>query len=108
MIDNITVLTINLNPVIIFLQLDFLRVVCSHEHFVALNLPYSTPLCSSSADSPSPSPSVSSSTSQSSFVSTLIGGSSSARFAELTSEFRQQHFLVGLMLSELSAVFDLQ
>jgi hypothetical protein len=88
--------------------LDFLRVICSHEHFVALNLPYSTPLCSSTASSPSPSPSVSSSNSQSSFVSTLVGVSSSARFAELTGEFRQQHFLIGLVLSELAAVFDLQ
>lgn len=34
--------------------------------------------------------------------------SSSARFAELTGEFRQQHFLIGLILSELAAVFELQ
>ncbi|XP_046442972.1 dedicator of cytokinesis protein 7-like isoform X3 [Daphnia pulex] len=95
-------------PHITSLKLDFLRVICSHEHFVALNLPYSTPLCSSTASSPSPSPSVSSSNSQSSFVSTLVGVSSSARFAELTGEFRQQHFLIGLVLSELAAVFDLQ
>ena len=107
-------------------QLDFLRVVCSHEHFVALNLPYVATsasavsmayggACNSTAStvsSPSPSPSVSSSTSQSSLVSTLVGaggaGAASACFAELSAEFRQQHFLVGLVLAELASVFDLQ
>lgn len=90
-------------------QLDFLRVVCSHEHFVALNLPHTNSVISNSTtSSPSPSPSLSSSTSQSSLVSTVIGGFSSlGNLAELSNEFRQQHFLVGLVLSELAAVFEL-
>lgn len=47
------------NPTLESLRLDFLRIVCSHEHYVTLNLPFSllTPPAS-------PSPSVSSATSQ--------------------------------------------
>ena len=89
------------------MQLDFFRVLCSHEHFVALNLPYPAPPCTSTASSPSPSPSVSSSNSQSSLVSTLVGVNQPSHYAELTGSFRQQHFLIGLVLAELSAVFEL-
>ncbi|PSN35267.1 Dedicator of cytokinesis protein 7 [Blattella germanica] len=87
-------------------KLDFLRVVCSHEHFVALNLPFGTPFMPSSAPA-SPNPSIASSTSQSSFISTLVGGDK-MNYAELSQEFRQQHFLVGLVLSDLAAVLDIQ
>lgn len=47
------------NPTLESLRLDFLRIICSHEHYVTLNLPFSllTPPAS-------PSPSVSSATSQ--------------------------------------------
>lgn len=38
----------------------------------------------------------------------MAGALLSSRFAELTSEFRQQHFLIGLVLFELASVFDLQ
>lgn len=41
------------------LRLDFLRIICSHEHYVTLNLP-----CSLLTPPASPSPSVSSATSQ--------------------------------------------
>lgn len=41
------------------LKLDFLRIICSHEHYVTLNLP-----CSLLTPPASPSPSVSSATSQ--------------------------------------------
>lgn len=85
-------------------QLDFLRIVCSHEHFVALNLPFCTPFTPSSAGV-SPNPSISSSNSQSSFISTLIGGDK-LTFADLSPEFRQQHFLVGLILSDLPTVLE--
>lgn len=37
-----------------------------------------------------------------------MGNSSSARFAELTGEYRQQHFLIGIVLSELASVIELQ
>ncbi|XP_046985251.1 dedicator of cytokinesis protein 7 [Schistocerca americana] len=91
---------------LINLKLDFLRIVCSHEHFVALNLPFGTPFTPSSAPS-SPNPSISSSTSQSSFVSTLVGGDLMS-FADLSPAFRQQHFLIGLVLTDLATVLELQ
>ncbi|KAK7862685.1 hypothetical protein R5R35_000927 [Gryllus longicercus] len=91
---------------LISLKLDFLRIVCSHEHFVALNLPFGTPFTPSSAPS-SPNPSIASSASQSSFLSTLVGGDKMS-FAELSPEFRQQHFLVGLVLSDLATVLEMQ
>lgn len=47
------------NPTLESLRLDFLRIVCSHEHYVTLNLP-----CSLLTPPASPSPSVSSATSQ--------------------------------------------
>ncbi|XP_066298679.1 dedicator of cytokinesis protein 7-like isoform X4 [Branchiostoma lanceolatum] len=83
------------------LKLEFLRVICSHEHFVVLNLPFIAP-----ASRPaSPCPSISSSTSQSSYISSSTvtdkGG-----VGELSVEFRQQHFPVGMLLSELSVVLD--
>lgn len=80
------------------LKLDFLRIVCSHEHFVALNLPFGTPISPSPATSPCPS--VASSSSQCSMLSTgtLV---EKGNFTELSIEFRQQHFLVGLVLSDL-------
>uniref|UniRef100_A0A8C0JGZ0 Dedicator of cytokinesis protein 7 n=1 Tax=Chelonoidis abingdonii TaxID=106734 RepID=A0A8C0JGZ0_CHEAB len=48
------------NPsILVSLRLDFLRIICSHEHYVTLNLP-----CSLLTPPASPSPSVSSATSQ--------------------------------------------
>lgn len=79
-------------------QLDFVRILCSHEHFVALNLPFGTPFTWSSAPA-SPTPSQASSTSQ---------ARDKACFAELSYEYKQQHFLVGLVLTDLAVVLDLQ
>ncbi|XP_078656490.1 dedicator of cytokinesis protein 7-like isoform X1 [Branchiostoma floridae x Branchiostoma belcheri] len=83
------------------LKLEFLRIICSHEHFVVLNLPFVAPASRPS----SPCPSISSSTSQSSYISSSTvtdkGG-----VGELSVEFRQQHFPVGMLLSELSVVLD--
>lgn len=91
---------------LITLKLEFLRIICSHEHFVALNLPFDTTMTQSSGTT-SPCPSIASSTSHSSYVSS---GARSDRvtFAELTHEFRRQHFLVGLLLSDLAFVLELQ
>ena len=47
---------------LVMLKLEFMRVVCSHEHFITLNLPFGTPLTPSAPSSPTPS--VASSTSQ--------------------------------------------
>jgi hypothetical protein len=89
-------------------QLNFTRIVCSHEHYVALNLPSSNPAAASAmfdlyTGSSSPTPSIRSTDSQSSFISHLTD---KTHWAELTPEFRRRHFLVGLVLSQLSSAFD--
>ncbi|XP_072561324.1 dedicator of cytokinesis protein 7 isoform X2 [Paramormyrops kingsleyae] len=83
------------------LRLDFMRIVCSHEHYVTLNLP-----CASLSPPASPSPSTSSTTSQSSAFSCQVQDQSVAGMFELSVPFRQQHFLSGLLLSELSLILD--
>ncbi|KAL7303214.1 hypothetical protein TKK_0004415 [Trichogramma kaykai] len=85
------------------LKLDLVRTVCSNEHYVALNLPFGTSYMQSSAPA-SPSPSTGSS---GSLISTLVAGDRS-RFAELSQEFRQQHFLVGLVLLDLSTSLEIR
>ncbi|KAG4065416.1 hypothetical protein HA402_002814 [Bradysia odoriphaga] len=92
-------------PDLIHYKLDFLRVVCSHEHFVALNLAFGTPYTTISAPN-SPTPSVTSNNSQNSYLST-IASIDKALYADLSAEFRQQHFLAGLVLGELSTVLEI-
>ncbi|KAM8931057.1 dedicator of cytokinesis protein 7 isoform 1-T1 [Pelodytes ibericus] len=90
------------NPsILISLRLDFLRIICSHEHYVTLNLP-----CSLLTPPSSPSPSVSSATSQSSGFSTNIQDQKIANMFELSVPFRQQHYLAGLVLTELAVILD--
>ncbi|XP_071954468.1 dedicator of cytokinesis protein 7-like [Antedon mediterranea] len=84
------------------IKLDFLRVVCSHEHYVTLNLP----LCPSLiTNPPSPTLSIISTTSFCSLSSYFTSGEmqSNAK-SELSYEFKQRHFLTGLLLSDLSAM----
>uniref|UniRef100_A0A669BAN7 Dedicator of cytokinesis 6 n=1 Tax=Oreochromis niloticus TaxID=8128 RepID=A0A669BAN7_ORENI len=83
------------------LRMDFTRIVCSHEHYVILNLP-----CSILSPPASPSPSTSSTTSQSSAFSSMVQDQGVATMFELSVPFRQQHFLSGLLLSELSLILD--
>uniref|UniRef100_A0A8C3LXD1 Dedicator of cytokinesis 7 n=1 Tax=Chrysolophus pictus TaxID=9089 RepID=A0A8C3LXD1_CHRPC len=83
------------------LRLDFLRIICSHEHYVTLNLP-----CSLLTPPASPSPSVSSATSQSSGFSTNVQDQKIANMFELSVPFRQQHYLAGLVLTELAVILD--
>ena len=52
---------------LIDLKLEFLCIVCSHEHYVTLNLPFS--LVHTPSAPSSPCPSIASSTSQTSFTS---------------------------------------
>lgn len=86
------------------LKLECVRIVCSHEHYVALNLPFASPFMCSSA-SVSPSPSVASSASQNSFLSGAPASQERAStFAELSSEYRQHHYLTGLVLTDLAMV----
>jgi hypothetical protein len=90
---------------LMLLKMQFIRIVCSHEHYLILNLPFLlTPSKQSSTTtvpvphSISPSPSLSSRSSLSSAHS--IGA------AELSLEYRQKHFLVGLVLSDLATSLD--
>uniref|UniRef100_A0A3B4YZ26 Dedicator of cytokinesis protein 7-like n=1 Tax=Stegastes partitus TaxID=144197 RepID=A0A3B4YZ26_9TELE len=83
------------------LRMDFTRIVCSHEHYVILNLP-----CSTLSPPASPSPSTSSTTSQSSAFSSVVQDQGVATMFELSVPFRQQHFLSGLLLTELSLILE--
>ncbi|KPP58442.1 hypothetical protein Z043_123733, partial [Scleropages formosus] len=83
------------------LRMDFTRIICSHEHYVTLNLP-----CSSVTPPASPSPSTSSTTSQSSAFSCQAPDQSVASMFELSVPFRQQHFLSGLLLTELALILE--
>uniref|UniRef100_A0AAY5F4T4 Dedicator of cytokinesis 8 n=1 Tax=Electrophorus electricus TaxID=8005 RepID=A0AAY5F4T4_ELEEL len=83
---------------LISMRLEFLRVLCSHEHYLNLSLYFSSP-----ASAPaSPSPSV---TSQTSSSCSLQDQKLVAMF-DLSQEFKQQHYLTGLILTELSAALD--
>ncbi|KAG7203876.1 hypothetical protein KM043_017930 [Ampulex compressa] len=84
------------------LRLDLVRTVCSHEHYISLNLPFGTLYTSGSAPA-SPSPSTGSS---GSLISTLVPGDR-AKFSELSQEFRQQHFLTGIVLSDLANTLEI-
>lgn len=85
---------------LITMRLEFLRVLCSHEHYLNLSLYFS----SSASAPPSPSPSV---TSQTSSSCSLPDHKIAAMF-DLTQEFKQQHYLTGLLLTELSAALDME
>lgn len=90
--------------VLVELKLECARIVCSHEHYVALNLPFASPFMSTGS-SVSPSPSVTSSTSQNSFLSGPPASQERAStFAELSSEYRQHHYLAGIVLTDLATV----
>ncbi|XP_072255666.1 dedicator of cytokinesis protein 6 isoform X5 [Pyxicephalus adspersus] len=90
------------NPnVLISLRMDFIRIVCSHEHYVPLNLP-----CSRLSPPNSPTPSISSTTSQSSMLSSPAQDKTITNMFELSVPFRQQHFLSGLILTELALILE--
>ncbi|XP_061079182.1 dedicator of cytokinesis protein 7-like isoform X1 [Conger conger] len=83
------------------LRMDFIRIICCHEHYVSLNLP-----CSTLSPPASPSPSTSSTTSQSSAFSSQVQDQGVASMFELSLPFRQQHFLSALLLTELSLILE--
>lgn len=87
-------------------KLDFLRIVCSHEHFIALNLPFGTPFTYNISAPCSPTLSIKSGNSQHSAVSSGQSNQDKFAFADLTADFRQQHFLIGLMLTEIAQAFE--
>ncbi|XP_032482615.1 dedicator of cytokinesis protein 6 isoform X10 [Phocoena sinus] len=90
------------NPaVLLTLRMDFTRILCGHEHYVTLNLP-----CCPLSPPASPSPSVSSTTSQSSTFSSQAPDPKVISMFELSGSFRQQHFLAGLLLTELALALE--
>ncbi|XP_061192678.1 dedicator of cytokinesis protein 7-like isoform X2 [Saccostrea echinata] len=97
--------TLSDSTTLMLLRLDFLRIVCSHEHYFPLNLPFGTPLTPTSGKAASPTPSIQSTNSMSSYTSTSTL-TDRGQFYELTLQFRQQHFLVGLILSDLKVALD--
>ncbi|NXB71894.1 DOCK8 protein, partial [Donacobius atricapilla] len=84
---------------LISMRLEFLRILCSHEHFLNLNLFFMT--TASAPASPSPSLSSQNSSSCSSFQDQKI-----TNMFDLSAEYRQQHFLTGLLFTELAAALD--
>ncbi|KAK9408182.1 dedicator of cytokinesis protein 8 [Crotalus adamanteus] len=86
-------------PVLLSMRLEFLQILCSHEHYLNLNLFFLTSGCAPT--SPSPSISSQNSSSCSSFQDQKL----SSMF-ELTADYRQQHFLTGLLFTELAATLD--
>ncbi|XP_037633423.1 dedicator of cytokinesis protein 8 isoform X1 [Sebastes umbrosus] len=88
-------------PTLISMRLEFLRILCSHEHYLNLSLFFSSP-----ASAPaSPCPSISS---QSSSSCSFQEQQRILALFELSQEFKQQHYLTGLLLTELSAALDME
>uniref|UniRef100_H3DJQ4 Dedicator of cytokinesis 8 n=1 Tax=Tetraodon nigroviridis TaxID=99883 RepID=H3DJQ4_TETNG len=86
---------------LISMRLEFLRILCSHEHYLNLSLFFSSP-----ASAPaSPCPSISS---QSSGSCSYQEQQRTLELFELSHEFKQQHYLAGLLLTELSAALDIE
>ncbi|XP_034450748.1 dedicator of cytokinesis protein 8 isoform X1 [Hippoglossus hippoglossus] len=88
-------------PTLISMRLEFLRILCSHEHYLNLSLFFSSP--TSAPASPCPSISSQSSGSCSFQEQQRILG-----LFELSQDFKQQHYLAGLLLTELSAALDME
>uniref|UniRef100_A0A7M5X2J4 Dedicator of cytokinesis protein 7 n=2 Tax=Clytia hemisphaerica TaxID=252671 RepID=A0A7M5X2J4_9CNID len=86
-----------------FLKLEFLHILCSHEHHVVLNLPF--PIETEEKEQISPSPSMNSIMSAGSSMLSMIGRDPGT-IPELSFIFREQHFLVGQLLCELKNSFD--
>ena len=78
-------------------KLDFYRIVCSHEHYVILNLPMGPQLYPIGANSQ---------TSSSSGPIEKLGQPNMEAMGELSQEFRHYHYLSGLVLSELALVLE--
>ncbi|XP_037536915.1 dedicator of cytokinesis protein 8 [Nematolebias whitei] len=88
-------------PMLISMRLEFLRILCSHEHYLNLCLFFSSP-----ASAPaSPCPSISS---QSSGSSSFQEQQRISALFDLSQEFKQQHYLAGLLLTELSTALDME
>uniref|UniRef100_A0A452V2K0 Dedicator of cytokinesis 8 n=1 Tax=Ursus maritimus TaxID=29073 RepID=A0A452V2K0_URSMA len=85
-------------PTLISMRLEFLRILCSHEHYLNLNLFF----MNSDTAPASPCPSISSQQNSGS----VFQDQKIASMFDLTPEYRQQHFLTGLLFTELVAALD--
>lgn len=81
-------------------KLAFLRIICSHEHYVSLNLPLCVGGAGGGAGSGSASPAPSS--------HSVASHSSAPAHHHLTHEFRCRHYLAGLLLTDLTNALELQ
>ncbi|XP_023814125.1 dedicator of cytokinesis protein 8 isoform X2 [Oryzias latipes] len=88
-------------PNLISMRLEFLRILCSHEHYLNLSIFF----CSPASAPVSPSPSISS---QSSGSCSFQEQQRILALFDLSHEFKQQHYLTGLLLTELSAALDME
>uniref|UniRef100_UPI00398E44B7 dedicator of cytokinesis protein 7-like n=1 Tax=Pristiophorus japonicus TaxID=55135 RepID=UPI00398E44B7 len=70
-------------------RVDFLRIVCSHEHFVTLNVPFRSRNATQEGNNHS--------------QDTIVRESAVGMF-KLSRKFRRQHFLVGLLLEEIADI----
>ncbi|XP_038660625.1 dedicator of cytokinesis protein 8 isoform X1 [Scyliorhinus canicula] len=86
-------------PTLISMRLEFLRILCSHEHYLSLNLFFIT---NQSAPA-SPCLSISS---QNSSSSSSVQDQRIANMFELSTDYRQQHYLTGLLFAELAAALE--
>ena len=88
---------------LLFFKMEFLRILSSHEHFVVLNLPFpimELPLLIS------PTVSVKSVMSDTSSIYSMMVHDASVGIAELSTAFREQHFMIGALLCEIKNSFD--
>uniref|UniRef100_A0A4W6CA93 Dedicator of cytokinesis 8 n=1 Tax=Lates calcarifer TaxID=8187 RepID=A0A4W6CA93_LATCA len=91
-------------PTLISMRLEFLRILCSHEHYLNLSLFFSSP-----ASAPaSPCPSISSQVCPTCQLGFALTQQRILGLFELSQEFKQQHYLAGLLLTELSAALDME
>uniref|UniRef100_A0A4X2KT50 Dedicator of cytokinesis 6 n=1 Tax=Vombatus ursinus TaxID=29139 RepID=A0A4X2KT50_VOMUR len=82
---------------LITLRMDFTRILCSHEHYVTLNLP---------CMDPNPWRPASSGASWVQTFSSHVQDPKVISMFELSGSFRQQHFLAGLLLTELALILE--
>ncbi|KAH7638366.1 dedicator of cytokinesis protein 7-like protein [Dermatophagoides farinae] len=104
-----------INDELFEMKVSFLRIICGHEHFVALNLAFGTPLFAALEQSSnvnncnakfSPSFSLTKEMLDSNIFSNLIFDRIRP-YSELTDDYRRQHWLIGLVFCVLLESFTM-
>lgn len=91
------------------LRINMLRIVCSHEHFIPLNLSFATPVFTALDQSLHQTPNQTTFSPSSSFAKVMLNSSIFSHsifdrirsYAELTDDYRRQHWLLGLVFCTL-------